>query len=44
MGEDFEKREHQMFGEAGFEGMVEKIGGIERKIGIYELAQFTPQP
>jgi len=44
MGEDFEKREHQMFGEAGFEGMVEKIGGIEKQIGIYELAQFTPRP
>jgi hemerythrin-like domain-containing protein len=44
MGEDFEKREHQMFGEAGFEGMVEKIGAIEKQIGINELAQFTPRP
>jgi hemerythrin-like domain-containing protein len=43
LGEDFEKREHQMFGEDGFEAMVEKIGHIERQLGIYELAQFTPR-
>jgi len=43
LGEDFEKKEDQLFGEEGFEKMVEKIGGIEKAMGIYELAQFTPK-
>ena len=42
LGEDFEKKEHELFGEDGFEGMVDKVAGIEKKLGIYELAQFTP--
>jgi hemerythrin-like domain-containing protein len=42
LGEDFEKKEHQLFGEDGFEIMVEKVAGIEKVIGIYELSQFTP--
>src|SRR5690242_11429446 len=29
LGEDFEKKEHQLFGKEGFEGQVEKIAGIE---------------
>ncbi len=43
LGEDFERKEHEMFGKEGFEGMVEKVGGIERELGIYDLAQFTPR-
>jgi hemerythrin-like domain-containing protein len=43
LGEDFEKKEHEMFGAEGFEGMVEKVGGIEKQLGIYDLAKFTPQ-
>ena len=43
LGEDFEKREHQLFGKEGFEGMVEKVGGIEKTLGIYDLKQFTPR-
>lgn len=42
LGEDFEKREHQLFGEGGFEQFVDKVAGIEKQLGIYELAQFTP--
>jgi hemerythrin-like domain-containing protein len=44
LGEDFEKREHQLFGEGGFEEFVNKIAGIEKQLGIYDLAQFTPKP
>jgi hemerythrin-like domain-containing protein len=43
LGEDFEKKEHELFGEDGFEKMVDKVGGIEKKLGIYELSQFTPK-
>lgn len=43
LGEDFEKREHALFGKEGFEGMVEKVAGLEKKTGIYDLSQFTPR-
>ncbi|HVR87115.1 MAG TPA: hemerythrin domain-containing protein [Planctomycetota bacterium] len=42
LGEDFEKKEHALFGQEGFEGMVEKTAEIEKSVGIYNLAQFTP--
>ncbi len=42
MGEEFEKREHQLFGEDGFEGMVDKVAELEKKLGINDLARFTP--
>lgn len=42
MGEDFEKKEHQLFGEDGFDVMVEKVANIEKQLGIYELSQFNP--
>ena len=43
LGEDFEKKEHELFGEDGFESMVDKVAGIEKQLGIYDLAQFTPK-
>jgi hemerythrin-like domain-containing protein len=43
LGEDFEKKEHELFGEDGFEKMVDKVAGIEKRLGIYNLAQFTPK-
>lgn len=43
LGEDFEKKEHQLFGEEGFEKMVERVATIEKSMGIYDLAQFTPR-
>lgn len=43
LGEEFEKNEHKLFGQAGFEGMVEQVEAIEKTLGIYELAQFTPK-
>ena len=42
LGEDFEKKEHELFGEDGFEMMVDKVAAIEKKLGIYDLAKFTP--
>jgi hemerythrin HHE cation binding domain-containing protein len=43
LGEDFEKKEHALFGEDGFEKMVDRVASIEKTLGIYDLAQFTPK-
>jgi len=43
LGEDFEKKEDELFGEDGFEKVVDKAAGIEKRLGVYELAQFTPK-
>ena len=42
LGEDFEKKEDELFGEDGFFKVVDRVAEIEKKLGIYELAQFTP--
>ena len=41
LGEDFEKKENELFGEDGFEKVVDQVAEIEKRFGIYELAQFT---
>ena len=43
LGEDFEKKEDELFGEDGFEKVVDKVASIEKRFGIYDLAQFTPK-
>jgi hemerythrin-like domain-containing protein len=43
LGEDFEKKERELFGQDGFEGIVEKVAALEKQLGIYDLSQFTPQ-
>lgn len=43
LGEDFEKQEHRLFGEDGFERMVDKVASIEKRLGIYDLSKFTPK-
>jgi hemerythrin-like domain-containing protein len=43
LGEAFEDEEHRKFGQEGFEGMVEKVAGLEKTLGIYDLKQFTPR-
>ena len=43
LGEEFEDKEHELFGEDGFEVMVDKVAGIEKKLGIYDLSKFTPK-
>ncbi len=42
LGEEFEKSEHEKFGEDGFATIVDKVARIEKRLGIYELSQFTP--
>jgi hemerythrin-like domain-containing protein len=43
LGEDFEKKEHTLFGEDGFETMVDKVAEIEKALDIHDLAKFTPK-
>jgi len=43
LGEEFENNVHKLFGEGGFEMMVNKVAALEKQLGIYELAQFTPK-
>ncbi len=43
LGDKFEDKEQKLFGKEGFEKMVEKVGEIEKKLGIYDLSQFTPK-
>jgi hemerythrin-like domain-containing protein len=43
LGEDFEKKEDELFGDDGFFKVVDDVAAIEKKLGIYELAQFTPK-
>jgi hemerythrin-like domain-containing protein len=43
LGEEFERNEHKLFGEDGFETMVNNVADIEKTLGIYDLAQFTPK-
>jgi hemerythrin-like domain-containing protein len=42
LGEDFEKKEHELFGEDGFDRNVAEVAKLEQALGIYDLAQFTP--
>lgn len=42
LGEQFEDKEHELFGKEGFEGVVDQVAKLERTLGIYELSQFTP--
>jgi hemerythrin-like domain-containing protein len=43
LGEDFEKKEDELFGEDGFFKVVDQVAEIEKKLGIYDLAKFTPK-
>lgn len=43
LGDIFEKIEQELFGENGFEKMVEKVAAIEKALGIYNLSKFTPK-
>ena len=42
MAEDFAKKEHELFGEDGFEKMVARVARLEQQLGIHDLTQFTP--
>ena len=42
LGEEFEDKEHALFGDDGFEKIVDEVARLEKTLGIYNLAQFTP--
>lgn len=42
LGEQFESREDEVLGHRGFERIVDEVAEIERTLGIYDLASFTP--
>jgi hemerythrin-like domain-containing protein len=42
MADEFEKKEHELFGEDGFEKMTARVAELERQMGINDLNQFTP--
>jgi hemerythrin-like domain-containing protein len=41
LGDEFENNERKLFGEEGFEGVVGRVAGLEKKLGVYDLASFT---
>ncbi|HEX5066583.1 MAG TPA: hypothetical protein VFY49_10750 [Myxococcota bacterium] len=42
LGEEFEEKEHELFGERGFQTVVNEVADLERALGIHDLASFTP--
>jgi hemerythrin-like domain-containing protein len=43
LGENFEEREHKLFGPDGFEMAVRQVAQLEDALGIGDIAQFTPR-
>ena len=43
LGEEFEKQENQLFGGDGFEKNVQRVAELEKRLGVYDLARFTPR-
>lgn len=43
MGEQFERIERHTFGGDGFDIYLDKVTELEKRLGIYDLAQFTPK-
>lgn len=43
LGDEFEKREEELFGEKGFEKTVDRVAAAERALGVFDLKQFTPK-
>lgn len=41
LGEKFDDREHELFAEDGLEKYVDEVAGIEKSLGIKDLARFT---
>lgn len=44
LGDLFEDKETALFGESGFEKNVDRVAGMEKKLGIYDLKKFSPSP
>jgi hemerythrin-like domain-containing protein len=43
LGEDFEDKEHALFGEDGFEKVVDEVARLENRLGTADLSQFSPK-
>lgn len=43
LGDIFEEKEKEHFGEDGFDKAVNQVADIEKQLGIYNLSQFTPK-
>jgi hemerythrin-like domain-containing protein len=43
LGETFYREEKKQFGPDGYEQMVAQVADLEKKLGIYDLQQFTPK-
>lgn len=43
LGETLEKSETEKFGADGFEKVTKKVEGLEKRLGINDLSQFTPK-
>jgi hemerythrin-like domain-containing protein len=43
LGEDFEDQENKLFGDDGFEKMVDRVAGLEKTLGMDDLNKFTPK-
>ncbi len=41
LGEAFEDKEEELFGKDGFEKIVNEVEKLERRMGVYDLSQFT---
>ncbi len=42
LGDIFEDREHEMFGEDGFNKVLKQVEELEKSLGIYNLNEYTP--
>lgn len=42
LGEELERNERRIFGGDGFDMAVDTVASLEKKLGIFDLAQFTP--
>jgi hemerythrin-like domain-containing protein len=43
LGEEFENKEHALFGRDGFEKVVDEVANLENRLGTSDLSQFTPK-
>jgi hemerythrin-like domain-containing protein len=43
LGEKFDEIEHKTFGTDGFDVYLDQVTAFEKRLGIYDLAQFTPK-
>jgi hemerythrin-like domain-containing protein len=44
LGDKFEEEENRRFGQNGFEEIVNRVAAIEKRLGIYDLSQYTFVP